>query len=109
MKRAIRWIPILLFSFGAQAAAESGLPGVEPFETSLAARVRQELEAQGKDYVPRTRHLHDNMLSHVLAYRLDCFDDSGFWPLNILLWSNLVNTILNILFCFLISSANSRL
>ena len=61
MTRAIRWIPILPFLFGVLAtAADRGLPGAEPFETPLQERIRAAVAAQGEDYVPRTRHLHED-------------------------------------------------
>jgi len=61
MTRAIRWIPLLLLLVAVPArTAEPSLPGAAPFEASLAGKIRQVLAAEGKDYVPRTRHLLDD-------------------------------------------------
>ena len=61
MTRVIRGISMLLFWVAVPAtAAESSLPGAPPFEASLAGKIRQVVAAQGKDYVPRTRHLLDD-------------------------------------------------
>ena len=61
MTRVIRGIPILMFLVAIPAtAAEPSLPGAPPFEAPLAAKIREVVAAQGKDYVPRTRHLLDD-------------------------------------------------
>ena len=58
MTRAIRLIPILLCLVAVPApAAASDLPGAAPVDPALAAEIREAVAAQGKDYVPRTRHL----------------------------------------------------